>query len=223
MHTITHIVPFKGDAITLIEEAGEPFVAIKPICERLGLQWEAQRRRLTADPGRWAPSIRMVPSPGGAQETTCLPARKLFGWLASISPSKVRPEVRDALTTYQRECDDVLWTFWSGGRTHWLQVLERSQAKLTGLFKAYVPWAGKLAALQEAGIFRSQVHLHLRSWSKGLVIEMIDELENAGVIDPERWADVILVARGEAYAPAHPDPDAPTVMERLIGADDHGH
>lgn len=222
MTTNTHIVPFKGESIMLIEDDGEPFVAIKPICERLGLAWQPQHRRLTADPTRWGITIRTIPSAGGAQETTCLPARKLFGWLASISPAKVRPEARDALETYQRECDDALWRYWSGGKAQRLRILERSQAKLTGLFKAYVPWAGKLAALQEAGVFRSDVHLHLRSWSKSLVIQMVDELEQAGLIDIYGWAEVKIQERMAAYERANPDPDGPTAMERLMGADDHG-
>ncbi|WP_428454186.1 phage antirepressor N-terminal domain-containing protein [Photobacterium kasasachensis] len=43
----------------------------------------------------------------------CLPLRKLFGWLQTISPNKVKPEIRNLVIQYQNECDDVLWQYWN--------------------------------------------------------------------------------------------------------------
>ena len=43
---------------------------------------------------------------------SCLPLRKLPGWLATISPNKVRPELREKVIAFQNEADDVLWAAW---------------------------------------------------------------------------------------------------------------
>ena len=57
----------------------------------------------------------MVAEDGKQREMTCLPLRKLPGWLMSIYPNKVRPELRDGIIAYQNECDDVLWSYWNEG------------------------------------------------------------------------------------------------------------
>lgn len=41
--------------------------------------------------------------------------RKLAGCLHTISPNKVRPEIRDNVIRYQEECDDVLYDYWTKG------------------------------------------------------------------------------------------------------------
>ena len=45
----------------------------------------------------------------------CLALRKLAGWLQTISPNKVKPEIRDKVIQYQEECDDVLYEYWTKG------------------------------------------------------------------------------------------------------------
>lgn len=46
----------------------------------------------------------------------CLPVRKLFGWLMTISPNKIpNLDVRAKVVMYQNECDDVLWDYWTKG------------------------------------------------------------------------------------------------------------
>jgi len=42
----TEIIKFHGDNITVIYQNGEPYIAARAICERLGLQWSAQLRRI---------------------------------------------------------------------------------------------------------------------------------------------------------------------------------
>lgn len=32
-------VDFRGDTIFAVQQTGTPFVAVKPICDRLGLAW----------------------------------------------------------------------------------------------------------------------------------------------------------------------------------------
>ncbi|MFZ6709776.1 phage antirepressor N-terminal domain-containing protein [Undibacterium sp. TC9W] len=115
MQTQIISVDFHKDKLQLIDKDNEPMVPMKPIVENMGLDWSTQRRKLAADKERWGMVIMTIPSQGGDQETVCLPIRKIASWLMTISPNKVAPELRDKITLYQNECDDVLWDHWSKG------------------------------------------------------------------------------------------------------------
>lgn len=102
-------VNFRGDTLFAIPQSDSVFVAIKPISDGLGLKWSGQHDRLNRDP-ILAEGIRVIrmPSPGGEQETTCLRLNLLQGWLFGINPGQVKPEARDRVLEYKRECYEVL-------------------------------------------------------------------------------------------------------------------
>lgn len=109
-------VSFHGDDLALIDHEGEPYVAMKPIVEGMGLDWKAQHRRLCSD--RFSATMAdmtIVAADGRKREMACFPLRKLPGWLMTINVSRVSPLVKDKIIAYQNECDDVLWSYWSEG------------------------------------------------------------------------------------------------------------
>lgn len=108
-------VPFHGATLYVVDHNGEPYTPLKPIVEGMGLDWEAQHRKFQANAERWGISLKEIPSRGGKQEAACIPLRKLAGWLMTLHPSRVKPELRDKITAYQNECDDALWKYWSEG------------------------------------------------------------------------------------------------------------
>lgn len=62
----------------------------------------------------------------------CLALHKLAGWLHTISPNKVKAEIRDKVIQYQEECDDVLYEYWTTGEVkakHKSTVQERNPLK----------------------------------------------------------------------------------------------
>jgi hypothetical protein len=101
-------VPFHEDTITCIETPEGVFVAVAPICNRLGIASNTQITRLKADGTRWGGYLIVSPSAGGAQETYCIPLSRLAAWLFSINANRVKPELREGLIQYQREADTVL-------------------------------------------------------------------------------------------------------------------
>jgi hypothetical protein len=110
-------VEFRGDTLFAVERDDGVFVAVKPISERLGLVWSNQHRRIKRDPVLSEGMAMMaIPSAGGAQETTCLALRYLNGWLFGIDSSRVKPELRERVLAYQRECYDVLADHFLGPR-----------------------------------------------------------------------------------------------------------
>lgn len=110
-------VPFHGASLYVVNHNGEPYTPMKPIVEGMGLAWQTQHRKLTE---RFKTCIieMVMQLPGDTQRRSvvCMALRKLAGWLHTISPNKVRPEIRDRVIQYQEECDDVLYDYWTKGQ-----------------------------------------------------------------------------------------------------------
>nr|EES53872.1 MAG: probable antirepressor protein (Ant) [Leptospirillum ferrodiazotrophum] len=115
MNTSLLPVPFHGTTLFLVEQNNEPYTPMKPIVEGMGLAWQVQHRKLDSNKERWGITIMVIPSKSGDQETLCMPLRKLPGWLMTIHPTRVKPEIRGKIIQYQNECDDVLWKYWTEG------------------------------------------------------------------------------------------------------------
>jgi hypothetical protein len=109
-------IPFHKDTLYLIDEAGKPYVPVRPIVENLSLDWKVQYRKLMAAPDRWGVVMMTTPSAGGPQQALCIPMGKTAAFLFSIDPNKVKAEARPGLVLYQERCDVVLADFWMGTR-----------------------------------------------------------------------------------------------------------
>jgi len=88
---------------------------MKPIVEGIGLAWQTQQRKLSEKSKRFCITKMVIQLPNDLQrrEVICIPLRKLFGWLCTISPNKVKPELKETIIRYQNECDEVLYQHWS--------------------------------------------------------------------------------------------------------------
>ncbi len=117
MNTLAQItVPFHNSELTIVNFNNQPYTPMRPIVEGIGLDWMAQLVKIKQ---RFSSVVGEIPTTGkdGKQyKMICLPLRKLFGWLMTISPNKVNPEIRDTVIMYQKECDDVLWDYWTKGQ-----------------------------------------------------------------------------------------------------------
>lgn len=109
-------IEFHGQQLITLQHDGQPFAAMKPIVEGMGLNWATQFRKLTGNESRWGVVEMTIPSKSGDQQTSCMPLRKLPGWLMTIHPNKIKDlAVRERVVMYQNECDDALWQYWSQG------------------------------------------------------------------------------------------------------------
>ncbi|MBA1202293.1 hypothetical protein G7009_11065 [Pseudomonas capeferrum] len=108
-------VPFYEDTVLLVGRDNEPYVAMKPLVVNIGLDWHSQRTKINDRFHASVVEITSVAEDGKLRGMTCLPLRKLPAWLYSISPNKVKPELREKITRYQNECDDALWDYWTKG------------------------------------------------------------------------------------------------------------
>ncbi len=108
---------FHGEVVFLVAhpESGKPFIPVKPLCVQLGMAWQPQHRKLVSDDELWGCNHMVIPSPDGPQTMTCLPLENLNGWLFGIQASRVKPEFREKLRAYQKECFQVLDAYWRTG------------------------------------------------------------------------------------------------------------
>lgn len=130
-------VPFRGTTLFLLHQNDEPYTPMRPIVEGMGLAWQAQHRKLAERFSSTITEMVTVAEDGRHRMMTCCPLRKLPGWLMTISPNKVRPELRERIIAYQNECDDVLWRHWQ----------ERMGRKSPGFVRPETPFDQLDAAL----------------------------------------------------------------------------
>ncbi|MEQ6474209.1 phage antirepressor N-terminal domain-containing protein [Comamonas sp. wu1-DMT] len=108
-------VLFHGADLYVVEHNTQPYTPMKPIVEGMGIDWKSQHAKLAANSARWGMVEITIPTAGGMQVMSCLPLRKLFGWMTGLHVGKIKAELRPAVTMYQNECDDVLWQYWNEG------------------------------------------------------------------------------------------------------------
>jgi hypothetical protein len=124
-------VAFHGNTLLVTEHEQQPFVPMKPVIEGMGMDWKSQHTKISANKDRWGMVIITIPSKGGEQRASCLPLRKLPGWLMSIHSNKVKPEIRDKVIAFQNECDDVLWERWQKWNNQETQLTNNSCQLIT--------------------------------------------------------------------------------------------
>ena len=95
----------------VVIENGEKRVAVKPICEALGVSWQGQYERLKTDPilSSTVKIILTVGADGKEREMVTIPFKFVFGWLFQIDSRKVNEDVREAVIRYQLECYNALY------------------------------------------------------------------------------------------------------------------
>lgn len=110
-------VPFHDDTLWAAQEGKRVQVAVKPICESIGVAWRKQLERIKRD-AILSEGITMmvIPSPGGPQETVCLSLELLPGFLFGIDDRRIKdPAVRAKALAFKRECYAVLFRHFFGG------------------------------------------------------------------------------------------------------------
>lgn len=111
-------IPFGSDTLFAVEDGAAVYVAVKPICDSLGLAANKQRERIQGDPIlSEGGTVTVLPSAGGPQETFCLRLDLVNGWLFTIDVARVKPEARERVLAYKRECFAVLFRHFYGERT----------------------------------------------------------------------------------------------------------
>ncbi|HCJ0350805.1 TPA: hypothetical protein NQH15_002553 [Acinetobacter baumannii] len=170
MRTLTQInVPFHSADLVIIEFNNQPFTAMRPIVEGMGLTWQSQYEKLKQRFSSVITEIVTTGKDGKQYNMVCLPVRKLFGWLMTISPNKVKPALRDTVILYQQECDDVLWEYWTKGQAI-NQRLTISPEQQNALHEIVDRRAGRDRSLRASMWIRHNRHFGIAKYSQLLSI-----------------------------------------------------
>jgi hypothetical protein len=112
-------VSFYGDELTAIRaEDGQIYVSVRHLCDALGLNTQAQTRRIQRQPilNDGYQGVSMMATPGGQQRGGVLRVDLVPLWLAGIDTKRVKDDIRPKLERYQREAAKVLWEAFQEGR-----------------------------------------------------------------------------------------------------------
>lgn len=121
------VAKINGVSIVIIEN-GEKLIAIKPICEALGIDYSSQLQKLKSDEFL-SSTVVLSPTVGADEknrEMVCIPFMYVFGWLFTISPKNVKPEAQEAVAKYRMECYETLFKHFTSQSA----FLEEKQAEL---------------------------------------------------------------------------------------------
>lgn len=109
-------VPFRGQIIEAQKNGETVKVALKPVCENLGLNANGQIQRLKRQPWATTCVIHTVAGDGRQRELVAVDRRTFTMWLATIDTRRVRSQAaRDLIIAYQQEAADALDRYFNTG------------------------------------------------------------------------------------------------------------
>jgi len=114
----TQTISFNNQSLITVEQNGNHYVAMKPICENIGIQWESQYNRIRRDDvlNSVIFIMNMTGSDRKNYQMICLPIEYLNGWLFGIDINRCKPEIRNTLIKYKKECYQALHDYWFNGK-----------------------------------------------------------------------------------------------------------
>ena len=124
---IVKFLEFKGKNIVYLSVDGTYWIAIKPICEALNIEYTRQFKNLKNDAillSALAKQPMQIPGDDQLREYICLPEEYIYGWIFSIqSDSK-------ELQEYKLECYQALFKHFHGTITRRRELI-REKADTT--------------------------------------------------------------------------------------------
>jgi len=156
-------VYFKKDTVEIVDG----FISIKKICENLGITGISDQYKKIQSDKTYQSKLKEIEINGIIQKVLCIPLDKLNGWLFSINPSRVKPEVREKLIEYKNECFDVLHSYFNKGYAMQPEVKENLEKKIQML-------EAQIQEYKEAIMLQNRL---IAGPSQPNIDEMLDELE----------------------------------------------
>lgn len=109
-------IPFHGTNLLAVDIDGHPQIVLRPAIESLGLDFSAQRRKLTTR--SWAcmgETTMQLPGDSQRRTHTVVDVRTLLMLLATINENSVSDDKRELLIAFQSEVADVVDAYWTKG------------------------------------------------------------------------------------------------------------
>jgi hypothetical protein len=113
----TEIVTVNGVQIECPYKKDQHYVAIRPICEALGIDYRKQFERIKGDRKLSQLVTHTVTNSIKDKknyEMVSLPLKYVFGWLFSIDETKVNAKAQSTFAKYKDDCYEVLYDHFYG-------------------------------------------------------------------------------------------------------------
>lgn len=112
-------VPVGPTSVLSLRDGDEVYIPLRNLCEKLGLEWKNEHRRITNDPILGKAVIKMMTAFSNGQEQLLMPLPFLPGWLFKINLNRISDDVRPTLELIQRESYEAIYLYWfKGGATN---------------------------------------------------------------------------------------------------------
>ncbi|MDU5961966.1 MAG: phage antirepressor N-terminal domain-containing protein [Dermabacter sp.] len=109
-------IPFHGTTISAAQDGGTIRVALRPACDAMGIQFEAQYKRLGRTPWATMSMMDMTGADGKTYEMVTIDRRTFTMWLATIDTTRLKSDrARNLVETFQREAADALDNYFHNG------------------------------------------------------------------------------------------------------------
>lgn len=204
-------IPFHGQTILAQQdENGTVHVALKPICDNMGISYGSQYNRLQRT--EWATIFMMktVGADGKNRDMVGIDRRTFAMWLATIDTARVKNEdARNLIVAYQCEAADVLDAYFSGT----LRQEAPDAETMRMLTEANTALVAANEALRETVRVLADVNKTPAGPRKPSGATVVDD----GLRTPaERWYLQQINERGYAVPKDCPFDDEPVAHKRMI-------
>jgi hypothetical protein len=166
--SVSKFLEFNGKTLVFIAVDGEYWIALKPICEALGVNWARQHTNLVSDPifGQLSTVQGMVGADNKVREMVSLPEKWVYGWLINIQSSS--PELQE----YKKLCYEVLNDYFHGtitGRKELLSIKAKAQVEIDTVMNGL--GANDAIIIDRASKVINQVNARLRALDSDVLEE----------------------------------------------------
>ena len=182
----TQTISFNNQSLVTFEQDDVHYTAMKPICDNIGLEWGSQYNRIKRDDvlNSVIFIMKMTGNDGKDYQMICLPIEYLNGWLFGIDVNRCKPEIRETLIKYKKECYQALHDYWFKGKAERTINPEQQQAIQEAVVKAH----------HRTGMSYAEIYRQLKSLFKVGKYDQLKPSQFEGAIN-------FLTTLGNSYAP----------------------
>lgn len=159
---------FNGKTLVFLAVNGEYWIALKPICEVLNIDFSRQLRTLKEDSffGQLWSIQTIVAADGKNRQMACLPEEWIYGWIIQLESKSAE------LGEYKKECYSILYKHFHGsitGRKELLAQKAKAQVEIDRVMNTLDP--NDAIKLDRANKTINQVNAKLRALDGDLLEE----------------------------------------------------
>lgn len=167
--SIVKFLEFKGKNLLFLAKEGTYYIALKPVCEVLGVDYIRQFKNVSDD-AILGPALskQTMQVPGDQKRNmACLPEHLIYGWIFSIQSSSRE------LVEYKRDCYEILFNHFHGIITNRRELLGQKA-------KVELERSRKELSLRENEDFKTWQDLKAQEARIGIMLKASDrtEIEN---------------------------------------------